>query len=204
VVRATGFIPVASSFGLPVFDRVVFLEAVAALTWSAVLTARAAGRSMRLMETVYLETTFISYLVARPSRDVIVAAHQQVTHDWWAERRTFFDCGISQVVIDEASLDDPSEVQKRLDVVRGLSVLEATQSAEALTQAILVSGAIPPRAARDAAHIAIAAVHGVEYLLTWNCSHLANAQIVRRVARVCEQSSLSMPLICTPEELMGT
>ncbi len=95
------------------------------------------------------------------------------------------------------------EIQKRLDVIRDLPVLEVTNSAETLAQAILSSGAIPRRAVRDAAHVAVAAVHGVDYLLTWNCRHLANAQIMRRMEEVCNRLSERMPLICTPEELMG-
>ena len=155
------------------------------------------------METVYLETTFISYLTARPSRDVVVAAHQQTTHDWWDTRRRQFQCCVSQVVIDEVSAGDPTEIQKRLDIVRNLPVLELTKSAESLAQAIIGSGVIPPRAVRDAAHIAVAAVHEIDYLLTWNCRHLANAQIMRRIEQVCEQLGERMPVICTPDELMG-
>jgi predicted nucleic acid-binding protein len=154
------------------------------------------------MESVYLETTFISYLVARPRRDMIVGAHQKITHEWWDTRRNDFRCCVSQVVIDEASSGDPSEIQKRLDAIRDLPVLEATRTAEALAQAIIASGVIPPRAVRDAAHIAVAAVHGIDYLLTWNCRHLANAQIVRRIRVVCDQLSQRMPVICTPQELM--
>jgi predicted nucleic acid-binding protein len=155
------------------------------------------------MESVYLETTFISYLVARLSRDMIVAAHQQTSHEWWDTRRNDFVCSVSQVVIDEVSAGDPDEIQKRLDVIRDLPVLEVTKSAEALTQAIIASGVIPPRAVRDAAHIAVAAVHGIDYLLTWNCRHLANAQITRKIEEVCKRLSERMPVICTPEELMG-
>ena len=155
------------------------------------------------MESVYLETTVISYLVARPSRDVVVAAHQQTTHDWWYTRREAFACNVSQVVIDEASAGDPDEIRKRLDIIRDLPVLEVTTSAESLAQAIIASGVIPPRAVRDAAHVAVAAVHRIDYLLTWNCRHLANAQIMRKMEEVCNRSSERMPLICTPEELMG-
>lgn len=156
------------------------------------------------MESVYLETTIISYLVSRPSRDMIVAAHQQMTRDWWDTRRSEFACCVSQVVVDEASAGDPDEVRKRLEILRPLPMLEISKSADALAQAILAAGIIPPRAVRDAAHIATAAVHGVDFLLTWNCRHLANAQVMRRIADVCEKSSQRMPLICTPEELMGT
>jgi hypothetical protein len=155
------------------------------------------------MESVYLETSFISYLVARPSRDVIVAGHQQTTHDWWANRQSEFKCSVSQVVIDEASAGDPAEAQKRLAIIAGLPTLEITQDAEALTDAIMAAGMLPPDAVRDAAHVGVAAVHGIDYLVTWNCRHLANAQIARRIAVVCKELGQRMPIICTPEELMG-
>ena len=155
------------------------------------------------MESVYLETSFISYLVARPSRDVIVAGHQQTTHEWWANRRSEFECSVSQVVIDEASAGDAAEAQKRLNIIAGLPELEITADAEALAEAIMASSVLPPHVARDAAHVAVAAVHAVDYLLTWNCKHLANAQISRRIALVCEKAGHRMPIICTPEELMG-
>ena len=102
-----------------------------------------------------------------------------------------------------ATVGDATEVQKRAAVIGELSVLEVTQDAESLTQAILALGVIPSRAVRDAAHIAVAAVHEIDYLLTWNCKHLANAQIMRRIARECARLGQRMPIICTPEELMG-
>ena len=154
------------------------------------------------METVYLETTFISYLVAMPARDLIVAAHQQVTRDWWQDRQRHFRCVVSPVVIDEISMGDEAEIKKRLDFVRALEVLSASTDAEELTQAIMDAGVLPEKAVRDAAHIAVAAVHGVEYLLTWNCRHLANAQISRRIHAVCDAQGFRTPLICTPEELL--
>lgn len=155
------------------------------------------------MESVYLETTFISYLVARPSRDLIVAAHQQATQDWWANRRNEFNCVVSQVVIDEASAGDSAEVEKRLAIIDGLLALELTECADTLGQAIMNARMLPPQAVRDALHVAVAAIHAVDYLLTWNCKHLANAQIARRIALVCESLGHRMPIICTPEELMG-
>jgi predicted nucleic acid-binding protein len=155
------------------------------------------------MESVYLETSFISYLVARPSRDVIVAGHQQTTQEWWDNRRSLFECSVSQVVIAEASAGDPTEIQKRLAIISGLPVLKATEEAEALAQAIMAAGMLPPDAVRDAAHVAVAAIHGIDYLLTWNCKHLANAQISRRIRLVCEKLKQRMPALCTPDELMG-
>ena len=155
------------------------------------------------MESVYLETSFISYLVARPSRDVIVAGHQQATQEWWANRRSQFECSVSQVVVDEASLGDPAEVQKRLAIIAGLPTLDVTEDAKALATAIMAAGMLPAHAFPDAAHVAVSAVHAVDYLLTWNCKHLANAQITRRIAVVCEKLNHKMPIICTPDELMG-
>jgi hypothetical protein len=155
------------------------------------------------MESVYLETTFISYLVARPSRDLLVAAHQQVTQEWWANRRSAFENCVSQIVIDEASAGNPEEVQKRLAIVGGLPALDVTETAESLTLAIMAAGILPPHAFPDAAHVAVSAVHAVDYLLTWNCKHFANAQIARRITVVCEKLGQKMPIICTPEELMG-
>jgi hypothetical protein len=155
------------------------------------------------METVYLQTTFISYLVSRPSRDLLVAAHQQTTKDWWLERRQNFECYVSQVLLDEVSAGDPEEAKTRMAMISGFPVLEITEEAESLTAAIIGTGAIPSHAVRDAAHIAIATVNDMDYLLTWNCKHLANAQIIRRVAVVCNQQGYDMPVICTPEELMG-
>ena len=155
------------------------------------------------MESVYLETTFISYLVANPSRDLLVTTHQQTTQDWWANRRSEFDNCVSQVVIDEASAGDPVEVQKRLAIIGNLPAIEITAASESLTEAIMDAGILPIHAFPDAAPIAVAAVHGVDYLLTWNCKHLANAQIARRIRIVCEELGYRMPVICTPEELMG-
>ena len=110
---------------------------------------------------------------------------------------------ISQVVIDEIQAGDNEAAEKRMEEIGNLSVLEATTEAEILTEAIIEGGAIPKRAVRDAAHIAVAAVNDIDYLLTWNCRHLANAQIIRKVSVICNARGYSMPVICTPEELMG-
>ena len=154
------------------------------------------------MESVYLETTFISYLVSLPSRDLIVAAHQQVTTEWWTHKRSRYECYVSEIVFDEASVGDEKEIKKRLAIVEPLKLLDLTDDANELTKAILHSGVIPQNAVRDAAHIAVATVHEVDYLLTWNCKHIANAHILKKIETVCTQSGFSMPTICTPEELM--
>jgi hypothetical protein len=110
--------------------------------------------------------------------------------------------GVS-VVISEASLGDSAEAQKRLAIIAGLPSLEVTADAEALTQAIMAGGMLPPHAFPDAAHVAVSSVHGIDFLLTWNCKHLANAQIARRIELVCVKLGHRMPIICTPDELMG-
>ena len=154
------------------------------------------------MESVYVETTILSYLVANPARDIVIAGHQQTTQEWWSTRRIAFDCFISQVVIDEISAGDPTEIRKRLAVAGTLDSLTVTVDAEKLTESIMNSRVLPPKAVRDAAHIAVATVHNVQYLLTWNCKHLANAQIAKRIAVICKNAGYQMPTICTPEELL--
>jgi len=154
------------------------------------------------METVYLETTIVSYLVARPSRDLIVTAHQQLTRQWWEQRRARFACFISQVVLDEARDGDAEQAALRLKAMEGVPRLAATPEGERLATAFL-EGALPLKAARDAAHLAIAAVGGVKYLLTWNCTHLANAQILDRLEPIAAAGGFKLPRVCTPEELMG-
>ena len=154
------------------------------------------------MEIVYLETTFISYLVSLPSRDLIVAAHQQVTNDWWRNQRRKYECYISEIVIDESSAGDENEIQKRLKIIDELNLLELTKEVNELTKAIVKRGVIPPKAVRDAAYIAVATVHEVHYLLTWNCTHIANAHILRKIEKICLLSGFQMPTICTPENLL--
>ncbi len=156
------------------------------------------------METrakVYLETSFISYLAARPSRDLLVAAHQQVTAEWWAVRRQDFDVYVSQLVVEEASAGDPVAAAARLQAIQGLESLDLRDTALSLAEDLVRRGAVPQHAKEDALHIALAAVHGVGYLLTWNCKHIANATLRGRIAQVCLDAGFAAPVICTPEEL---
>ena len=156
------------------------------------------------MHRVYLETSFVSYLTApRFSRDPIAAAHQQITLEWWSRRRADFELVVSQVVLDEAGLGDPTASESRLEAIAALPRLLVTDSAVALARTILTRGLLPSRAFPDALHIAIATVHQVDYLLTWNCKHIANVEILPRIAVVCEELGHPLPIICTPEELLG-
>ena len=152
---------------------------------------------------LYLETTVPSYLTSRPSRDLIIAGHQQITREWWEQRRPDFQIYISQLVLDEAAAGDPIAARERLKVLQALPLLDITPEVTELASAILASGKIPRRAATDAAHIAIAAVHGMDFLVTWNCVHIANAVILKALASICRAYACECPVICTPEELLG-
>jgi predicted nucleic acid-binding protein len=156
-----------------------------------------------MQPTVYVETTIISYLTARLSRDLVTAAHQQITQEWWAKRRTEFKLFISQLVVQEASMGDAAMAQKRLEGLQAIPLLDVNEDAEKLAQRLIVDGLLPKKAAVDALHIAVATVHGMDYLLTWNCKHIANAERQNKVATVCRESGFEPPVICTPEELSG-
>ena len=152
------------------------------------------------MSTVYLETTIVSYLTARRSRDVVLAAHQALTRDWW-RGRTAYQLRVSQLVIDEAAVGDPLLRARRLRALQGISVLPLTDAATRLARELVRKGALPEKATVDAFHIGVAAAHEVAYLLTWNCKHLANATMRSTIEAVCRSEGLSPPIICTPEEL---
>jgi len=144
----------------------------------------------------------VSYLVARPARDVIITALQQMTRAWWERRRNSYELRISDRVIREASVGDAEMVRKRLEKLRPITVLPATDEALKLAKLIVKATGIPPKAAEDAIHIAVAATHGIDYLVTWNCKHLANAHVIRRVGILFADQALKCPVICTPQELM--
>ena len=152
---------------------------------------------------LYLETTIPSYLTARPSRDLIIAGHQQITREWWEKRQGDFQVYISQLVLDEAGAGDPGAARERLKILQPLPLLDITPEVAELASGILASGKIPRKAASDAAHIAIAAVHGMDFLVTWNCVHIANAVIAKALASICREHACECPVICTPEELLG-
>ena len=152
---------------------------------------------------VYLETTVVSYLTARPSRDVIVAGHQQATHEWWELRRPLFDLYVSQFVLDEAGAGDPGAADLRLGRLQGLPLLETTDSAVALVNDLLTAEILPRRAVIDAFHVALSTIHGMDILLTWNCRHLANAELLGSLAGFLRNQGYDPPIICTPDGLMG-
>jgi hypothetical protein len=149
---------------------------------------------------VYVETTVPSYLTAWPSRDLIRAAQQQITREWW-DRRASFDLFISRLVLVECQAGDATAASDRLAALSGVPLLEQTEAVAALADALVRGVPLPPRAAADALHIATAALHGMQYLLTWNCTHLANATMRPKIEAVCRAAGYEAPLICTPQEL---
>ena len=152
--------------------------------------------------TVYIETSIVSYLAARPSRDLITAAHQQLTAQWWATRRSAFRLHISELVVQEASDGDPDSAQRRLALLEGIPAIAVTADALSFARSLLENRVVPRSAETDALHIAVAAAGGMEYLLTWNCRHIANAQIRGKIEGLARLRGFEPPILCTPEELM--
>jgi len=150
---------------------------------------------------VYVETTVVSYLTGLPTRDLVLTAHQQLTVEWWQHRHRF-DLFASEAVLQEAAGGDPSAAARRMAALQGISVLELTAPVAGLARALVAGHAVPVTAAVDAVHIAVAAVNGMDFLLTWNCTHIANAATRGMIERVCRAAGLVPPVICTPEELM--
>lgn len=155
------------------------------------------------LETVYIETTIVSLLVADFSRNIVTAASQQATRDWWRRRRPEFACVTSAEVIAEASMGNAEQARKRLEILAALPQLDVTEEARNLARAFVATGALPPNAVRDAAHLAVATAAHVDYLLTWNCRHLANAEILHPLEREAKARQWDLPHVCTPLELMG-
>lgn len=157
-----------------------------------------------MKSTVYLETTVISYLTAWPSRDVVVLGQQQQTREWWDTRGQQFDLYCSELVVQEASAGDSNAAAARLAALAPIPRLVAPPDAAVLASSLTDALRLPTRAQADAMHVAIAAMNGMDYLLTWNCRHLNNAIFRPRIEDVCRDHGFEPPLICTPGELMET
>ncbi len=155
-----------------------------------------------MLPRTYLETSLISYVVGRPSRDVITLANQQLTREWWETQRLKYELFVSELVIAEAEIGDETVAQNRLSLMTSLPILKVPKEAELLAPILLRAAGLASNAATDALHMALAAVHGMQYLLTWNCKHIANAVIRRAVERECLVAGYDPPVICTPQELM--
>ncbi len=155
------------------------------------------------MKTVYVETSILSYLTARPTRDLLATARQQMTREWWDTRRAHFDLFVSPLVEQEARRGDPDAARRRGEALGDLQTLEIVDEAYELAAALIAESAMPAAAKNDATHIAMAVVHGMDYLLTWNCRHIDNAETKPVIRSVCARHGYACPEICTPEELMG-
>ncbi|MDQ1266603.1 MAG: hypothetical protein QG635_1755 [Bacteroidota bacterium] len=156
-----------------------------------------------MKEKVYIETSIISYLTAKPSRDLIVAANQQITHDWWDNRSAFFDLYSSTLVINEASRGDAGASKRRIDILSNLIIIEFNDKVIKFAEMIIQKGILPKKVGDDVLHISASIVYGFDYLITWNCKHIANAEIQKQVAKLSNSKGYFMPSICTPLELMG-
>jgi len=152
--------------------------------------------------SVYIETTIISYLTAKPSRDLIIAAHQQITSDWWTDVRPQVDCYVSPFLIDEASRGDAIYAQKRLDEIVDFTVLEVNEEIEDLAQEYFAALQIPEKAKIDAFHLAVAAWHKMDYVLSWNCKHIASGRVQKTLQEINLRLGVHTPIVCTSEELM--
>lgn len=152
--------------------------------------------------TVYLETSIIGYLASRPSRDLITAANQQLTRDWREEHRKQYDLYVSESVVAECGAGDPQAAQERLNLIDVIPILDVTEDAEKLADQLIKQVPLPTNAEVDALHIAIATVNGINYLLTWNCAHIANAALQPKIETVCRSAGFEPPTICTPQQLM--
>ncbi len=152
--------------------------------------------------TAYIETSVVSYLTARPSRNVVKAAYQRITRDWWFDAQDRFDLVTSTLTVNESSAGDHQASTNRLETLKSITLLDETLNTELLAEELVELGAVPRHAADDAMHIAIAVTGGVDFLVTWNFKHIANAVMRSQIERVCRRSGYQLPIICAPNELM--
>ncbi len=155
-----------------------------------------------MVTTVYIESTIISYLAAKPSRDLIVAAHQQITNEWWDTIKQQVECYISPFVIQEISAGDQEAAKRRLDLIEDLSILEVNKEIQNLAQKYFAALDIPEKSRLDAFHLALSVWHEIDYLLSWNCKHIVSGRIKKMLDKVNLELDLKIPILCTPEELM--
>ena len=159
--------------------------------------------NVNMLPIVYIETTVISYLASRPTRDIVNASRVAITFDWWEKHRHRFNLKISTLVEDEISMGDAFAAKRRLDLVDGIESFLITDEANQLSKKLLKEHAVPKGSEEDALHIAIAATQGAHYLLTWNFKHINNAEKKRAIVNVVESCGILCPQLCSPEELGG-
>ncbi|HEY0036621.1 MAG TPA: type II toxin-antitoxin system VapC family toxin [Longimicrobium sp.] len=155
-----------------------------------------------MLPSVYIETTVVSYLVARPSRDPVMAARQRKTRDWWENRRGEYRLFTSQTTVAEAACGEAAMARRRLAALNGIPVYAILPDVSELGRALIARGPLPANAEADAYHIAFAARHHLDLLLTWNCKHIANPRMYPKIKRVCDEYGFELPAIRTPDELL--
>lgn len=153
---------------------------------------------------VYIETSVVSYLASKPSRDVVIAGRQAVTQEWWEIHRNRFDLYISELVEEEMERGDPDAAARRVEKVADITSLDITEETENLAQLLLDEKVVPAGSEEDALHIATASAHGMDFLLTWNFKHINNVQQREAIVAVVESCGFDCPILCSPEELGGT
>jgi len=155
------------------------------------------------MPTVYIETSIVSYLTSRPSPYIRVAAWQETTTQWWEQERFKFELFTSELVITEAGGGDSAAAAKRLERLADIPVLAIDDAAKEFAAQLIRDGGVPAEAQADALHIAIASLHGLDYLLTWNCRHINRASAKPIIRSICAVAGYPCPEICTPLELIS-
>ncbi|HEY0152109.1 MAG TPA: type II toxin-antitoxin system VapC family toxin [Longimicrobium sp.] len=151
---------------------------------------------------MYIETSIVSYLVARPSRDPMMAERQRQTRDWWDNHRGEYRLVTSEIVTREAARGEAMMAQARMNILHALPTLAVHKEADDLTRSLLARGPLPSKAETDAYHISLAAVNGLDYLLTWNCRHIANPRMYSTIAKVIQNHGFRLPALCTPDDLL--
>jgi len=152
---------------------------------------------------IYIETSIVSYYTSRPSRDIITAARQQITREWWEKNLGQFDTYISVLVLEEAEGGDPAAAEKRLAALKGIPILGISDEAEKLASVFVEYGPISETHSEDALHIALAITNGMDFLVTWNFHHINNAILKKEISKISEENGYECPMICSPEEVEG-
>ena len=152
---------------------------------------------------LYIETSIVSYYTSRPNRDVIIAARQEITRDFWSQLWRDFEVYISALVIQEISQGDAEAARKRSEAISEIPVLEISEKARELAEALLTKGAIPIDSEEDALHIAVAGVNEVDFLCTWNFKHIHNVFTKSKIEKIMKEMSIIPPMICSPNEMLG-
>jgi len=155
------------------------------------------------MQSIYVETSIIGYLASRTSSDLVTAGNQTLTRDWWDNHRKHFELLVSEAVIAECGAGDPTAAEERGVFLADLPILEITLECKTLAAEIMKKASLPQKADVDAIHIAVAALNGVDYLLTWNCKHIANPSLRRIIEGVLSDANIQPPVICTPQEMIN-